>query len=187
MSILWEWGFESIPDQWNALVAPFGGFPTDGFLPNRLIWYSRLIWAYYYIIDSDSLVKNPTCQAWNAEDRNSIPESGRPPGDGNGNPLQYSCLENSVNRGAWWVQSMGLEWVERNWARKAIMNLEGRIRTSSNAQSSHLSLRLNCYLNRCSPFAASLLSIFKVLKKLILAFFEPDFSLPLWRRAFRCF
>ena len=28
-------------------------------------------------------------------------------GEGNGNPLQYSCLENSVDRGAWWLQSMG--------------------------------------------------------------------------------
>ena len=32
----------------------------------------------------------------------SIPGSGRCPGEGNGNPLQYSCLENSMDRGAWW-------------------------------------------------------------------------------------
>ena len=32
-----------------------------------------------------------------------IPESGRSPGEGNGNPLQYSCLENSMDRGAWWA------------------------------------------------------------------------------------
>ena len=37
----------------------------------------------------------------NAEDTSSIPESGRSPGIGNGNPLQYSCLENSMDRGAW--------------------------------------------------------------------------------------
>ena len=36
-------------------------------------------------------------------DRASIPESGRSPGEGNGNALQYSCLENSMDRGAWWV------------------------------------------------------------------------------------
>ena len=39
--------------------------------------------------------------ACNAEDPGSIPGSGRSPGEGNGNPLQYSCLENPVDRGAW--------------------------------------------------------------------------------------
>ena len=37
----------------------------------------------------------------NAGDLGSIPGSGRSPGEGNGNPLQYSCLENSMDRGAW--------------------------------------------------------------------------------------
>ena len=36
-------------------------------------------------------------------DLGSIPGSGRSPGEGNGNPLQYSCLENPVDRGAWWA------------------------------------------------------------------------------------
>ena len=39
--------------------------------------------------------------ARNAGDLGSIPESGRSPGEGNGNPLQYSCLENPVDREAW--------------------------------------------------------------------------------------
>ena len=51
-----------------------------------------------------------------AGDLGSIPESGRSPGEGNGNPLQYSCLENSMNRGAWWaIQSTGLHRVGHNW------------------------------------------------------------------------
>ena len=37
----------------------------------------------------------------NAGDSDSIPGSGRSPGEGNGNPLQYFCLENSMDRGAW--------------------------------------------------------------------------------------
>ena len=41
--------------------------------------------------------------ARNAEDSGSIPGSGRSPGGGNGNPLQYSCLGNTVDRGAWWA------------------------------------------------------------------------------------
>jgi len=43
------------------------------------------------------VVKNPA----NAGDTSSIPRSGRSPGGGNGYPLQYSCLENSMDRGAW--------------------------------------------------------------------------------------
>ena len=39
--------------------------------------------------------------AFNAGDQGSIPGSGRLPGEGNGYPLQYSCLENSMDRGAW--------------------------------------------------------------------------------------
>ena len=41
--------------------------------------------------------------ACNAEDLGSIPGSGRSPGEENGNPLQYSCLENSMDRGALWI------------------------------------------------------------------------------------
>ena len=44
--------------------------------------------------------------ACNAGDLGSIPRSGRSPGEGNGNPLQYSCLENPMGRGAWWLQSV---------------------------------------------------------------------------------
>ena len=47
-----------------------------------------------------SVVKNPPV---NAGDTRSIPELERSPGEGNCNPLQYSCLGNSVNRGAWWA------------------------------------------------------------------------------------
>ena len=39
----------------------------------------------------------------NVGDPASIPGSGRFPGEGNGNPLHYSCLENSTDRGAWWA------------------------------------------------------------------------------------
>ena len=46
----------------------------------------------------DSVVKNLPA---NARDASLIPGSGRSPGEGNGNPLQYSCLENSMDRGAW--------------------------------------------------------------------------------------
>ena len=41
--------------------------------------------------------------AYDAGDLGSIPGSGRSPGEGNGNPLQYSCLENPMDRGAWYA------------------------------------------------------------------------------------
>ena len=50
------------------------------------------------------MVKNPLANTGDIGDVGSIPGSGRSPGEGNGNPLQYSCLENSMDRGAW---SMG--------------------------------------------------------------------------------
>ena len=43
----------------------------------------------------------------NARDPGSIPESERSPGEGNGNPLQHSCLENPMNREAWWATVHG--------------------------------------------------------------------------------
>ena len=47
-----------------------------------------------------TVVKNPPT---NPGDAGFIPESGRCPGVGNGNPLQYPCLENPMDRGAWWA------------------------------------------------------------------------------------
>ena len=48
----------------------------------------------------DSVVKNPPAKAGDA---GLVPGSGRSPGEGNGNPLQYSCLRNPMDRGAWWA------------------------------------------------------------------------------------
>ena len=53
-------------------------------------------------------VKNPSASAGDTRDVGSIPGSGRSPGAGNGNPLQYSCLENSKDRGAWWATVHGV-------------------------------------------------------------------------------
>ena len=47
------------------------------------------------------IVKNPPANAGDIRDMGSIPESGRSPGGGHGNSLQYSCLENPMDRGAW--------------------------------------------------------------------------------------
>ena len=49
------------------------------------------------------IVKNPPANAGDIRDAGSIPGLGRSPGVGNSNPLQYSCLENPMDRGAWWA------------------------------------------------------------------------------------
>ena len=78
---------------------------------NYLSYYylSRFYICCYHAINNKSKssfpsgtgVKNPPANAWDARDMGLIPGSGRFPGEGNGNPLQYSCLENSMHRGAW--------------------------------------------------------------------------------------
>ena len=54
------------------------------------------------------MVRNPPVSAAAAEDKGSIPGSGRSPGVGNGNPFQDSCLGNSMDRGAWWATVHGV-------------------------------------------------------------------------------
>ena len=61
--------------------------------------------AYIGGFPGGSEVKVSAC---NAGDLGSIPGLGRSPGEGNGNPLQYSCLENPMDRGAWWATVHGV-------------------------------------------------------------------------------
>ena len=60
--------------------------------------YHKYIGAYGF--PGSSVVKNLPA---NAGDMGSVPELGRSSGGGNGNPLQYSCLENPMDRGTWWA------------------------------------------------------------------------------------
>ena len=59
-----------------------------------------------------SVVKNPPANAGDIGDAGSLLGSGRSPGEGNGNLLQYSCLENPMKRGAWWATVHG---VAKSW------------------------------------------------------------------------
>ena len=54
------------------------------------------------------LVKNLPVNAGDIRDTGLLPGLGRSPGKGNGNPLQYSCLEESMDRGAWWATVHGV-------------------------------------------------------------------------------
>ena len=64
-------------------------------IPIQLIY--TLFWASQAVL----VVKNLPANAGDARDVGSIPRLGRSPGVGNGNPLEYSCLENLIGRGAW--------------------------------------------------------------------------------------
>jgi len=52
--------------------------------------------------------KESTCNTGDTGDAGLIPGSGRSPGGGNGNPLQYSCLGNPMDRGTWWATVYGV-------------------------------------------------------------------------------
>ena len=56
-----------------------------------------------YPLPSFFFIKNLPANARDTKDMGSIPELGRSPGVRNGNPFQYSCLENSMDRGVWWA------------------------------------------------------------------------------------
>ena len=66
--------------------------------------YGWLVVSQFYLLGS-SEVKVSAC---NVGDLGSIPGFGRSPGEGNGNSLQYSCLENLMDGGAWWATSHGV-------------------------------------------------------------------------------
>ena len=65
------------------------------------------------------MVKSPSANAGDARDAGSVPGSGRSPGVGNGTPLQYSCLENPMDRGAWWA---AVHRITKSWTRLSVTN-----------------------------------------------------------------
>ena len=68
-------------------------------------------YPFYKLLTVGSDGKESACKAG---DPGSIPGSGRSPGERNGNPLQYSCLENSMDKGAWWA---AVPVVAKSWTR----------------------------------------------------------------------
>ena len=80
-------------------------YRRSGFNP----WVGKILWRLPEIMGfpNGSEGKESSCNAGDTGDSGSIPGSGRFLGEGNGNPLQYSCLENSMDRGAWQATSHG--------------------------------------------------------------------------------
>ena len=84
--------------------------------PNRWTTMEAPILVFLIWLISCSIMSSPTghCSsdgnesAYSVGDPGSIPGSGRPPGEESGNPLQCSCLENSIDREAWWTTVHGV-------------------------------------------------------------------------------
>ena len=72
------------------------------------------MYALYWTSQVALVVKNLPANAGDVRDAGSIPESEGFPGGGNGNPLQYSCLKNPMDRGAWWAT---IHRVAKSWIR----------------------------------------------------------------------
>ena len=98
------------------------------------------------------MVKNLPANAGDIRDAGSIPGSGRSPGGGHGNPLQYSSLENSTDREAW--QAI-VHWAAKSWT---------RLKRLSTAQHTyiytHTDLSSTCFLGSMVSFLLSSLFVF---------------------------
>ena len=94
-------------EPWSGLpCAPLGYLSNPGIEPGSLALQADSLQSELYNLGfhggSDS--KESACNAGNPD---SIPGLGRSPGEGNGNPFQYSWLENAVDRGTWWATVRG--------------------------------------------------------------------------------
>ena len=91
------------------LMLCFGRFPQFHFPFGSFLFGCA---QYTICFPGDTVVKNPPANAGDARDAGLIPGLGSSSGEGNGNPLQYSCLEDSIDRGAWQatVHGMAKSW-----------------------------------------------------------------------------
>ena len=85
----------------------------DTFFKRSISFYVWAPWASQVAL----VVKNPTANTGDVRDMGLIPALGRSPGGGHDNPLQYSCLENPMDRGAWWASFHGVTkiWTRLKW------------------------------------------------------------------------
>ena len=84
--------------------------------------FEKFKYIHYIYIYTNSLSFGKE-SAFSAEDQGSIPGLGRSPGERNGNSLQYSCLENLVDREAWWATVYGLTRVRHYLVNKPPLNI----------------------------------------------------------------
>ena len=109
------WRREKLPTpvfwsgEFHGLYSPWGRKELD--TTERLsLHFTYCSWAF----PGGASGKEPSCQCRRPKDAASVPGSGRSPGEGHGNPLQYSRLENPMDRGAWQATVHG---VAKSWTR----------------------------------------------------------------------
>ena len=95
-----------------CLVLTVASWPAYRFLRRQVSWSGIPISKNSTVCGTSLAVKWLRLCASNARDAGSIPGSRSSPGGGNGNPLQYSCLENPMDRGTWWAAIHG---VTKSW------------------------------------------------------------------------
>ena len=83
---------------------------------SELSFGKNVIWTSQVVL----VAKNLPANAGDMSDIGSIPGWGRSPGGGHGNPLQFSCLENLMDRGAWWAKVCGV--AKRTWLKRLSMH-----------------------------------------------------------------
>ena len=91
----------------------------------------------FLVANHSSVGKESACSA---EDPGLIPGSGRSPGEGNGHPVQYSCLGNPMDRGDWWVTVHGVARVRHDLATKPPLSNDTQGTINPSAHSCHQQL-----------------------------------------------
>ena len=118
------------------------------------VFYQYFLFSLFYVLiillgfSGGSAVENPPAMQ-KTQDAGSIPESGRSPGEGNGNPLQYSCLENPMDRGAWQAPVCGFARVIHDLATKPQNNNKNNIIIKRCWERETMKINSKCHDHRC--------------------------------------
>ena len=107
--------FESVSRDFSCYTKSFPSFPFF-YSPVHFFGDTHYLNFFNHLLKTEVYLTNGACLVAqlvtnlpaNGGDTVSIPGSGRFPGEGNGSPLQYSCLENPMDRGAWWATVHGV-------------------------------------------------------------------------------
>ena len=93
--------------------------PVNLFKHSLTVYNFVVLWLFLWTVWVSQVVlvtKNPLANAGDIKDMGSIPGSERSSGDSHSNPFRYSCLENPIDRRAWWAQSKGSHSVRHDWS-----------------------------------------------------------------------
>ena len=102
-TVIWRWHHRSRTSKEGFIPSTFTVYRAE-----LCVWSLELAGSSEYGCQTWHYGKNPPASAGEARVADSAPGSGRAPGTGNGNLLQYSCLENSTDREVWWATVHGV-------------------------------------------------------------------------------